>query len=114
MKTQVESLASPSGLRIWRCYELWCRSQMQLKSGCCCGAAATTPIQPLASEPPYATGEALKRQTTQFKTDKDWNGHFSKEHIEMANKHQKKTFISKEMKIKTRSSRRGAVVNESD
>ena len=26
-------LASLSGLRIWRCCELWCRSQMRLGSG---------------------------------------------------------------------------------
>ena len=30
MRTQVRSLASLSGLRIWCCHELWCRSQMQL------------------------------------------------------------------------------------
>ena len=29
---QVPSLASPSGLRIQHCRELWCRSQMQLGS----------------------------------------------------------------------------------
>ena len=28
-----QSLASLSGLRIWCCHELWCRSQMQLRSG---------------------------------------------------------------------------------
>ena len=28
----VRPLASLSGLRIWRCHELWCRSQMQLGS----------------------------------------------------------------------------------
>ena len=30
---RVQSLASLSGLRIQRCRELWCRSQMQLRSG---------------------------------------------------------------------------------
>ena len=39
-----------SGLRIWRCLELWCR------------VAATTPIQPLAWEPPYAVCVVPKRQ----------------------------------------------------
>ena len=29
---EVRSLASLSGLRVWRCRELWCRSQMQLRS----------------------------------------------------------------------------------
>ena len=29
----VRSLASPSGLEICHCHELWCRSQMPLRSG---------------------------------------------------------------------------------
>ena len=29
----VQSLASLSGLRIWSCYELWCRLQLKLRSG---------------------------------------------------------------------------------
>ena len=33
MKTQVQSLASLSGLRIQCCQELWCRLQAQLGSG---------------------------------------------------------------------------------
>ena len=33
MRTQVRSLASLSGLWIWCCRELWCRSQTQLGSG---------------------------------------------------------------------------------
>ena len=32
-ETRVRSLALLSGLRIQRCCELWCRSQMQLGSG---------------------------------------------------------------------------------
>ena len=32
MRMQVWSLASLSGLRIWHCHELWCRSQMWLGS----------------------------------------------------------------------------------
>ena len=31
-RLQVQSLASFSGLRIWHCHELWCRSQMWLGS----------------------------------------------------------------------------------
>ena len=38
-------------LRIWRCCELWYRP-----------AAAVVPTRPLAWEPPYAVGVALKRQ----------------------------------------------------
>ena len=33
MRTQVWSLALLSVLRIWRCYERWCRSQTQLRPG---------------------------------------------------------------------------------
>ena len=33
MRTQVQSLALHSGLRIQHCRELWCRSQVQLGSG---------------------------------------------------------------------------------
>ena len=47
MRLRVQSLASMSGLRIWRCYELLCR------------LATIAPIRPLAWEPPYAMGVAL-------------------------------------------------------
>ena len=33
MRMQVRALALLSGLRIWCCHELWCRSQMHLGSG---------------------------------------------------------------------------------
>ena len=46
---EVQSLTSFSGLRIQHCCELWCRP------------AATALVQPLAWEPPYAKGAALKR-----------------------------------------------------
>ena len=44
----VRSLAWLSGLRIQRLLWLWCRQ------------VALAPVQPLAWEPPYAVGEALK------------------------------------------------------
>ena len=47
-RTQVQSLASLGGLRIWRCCELWCRP------------AVVAPILPLAWEPPHAACVALK------------------------------------------------------
>ena len=53
MRTQVQSLALLSGLRIQRCLELWCR------------LVAAALIQPLAWEPPYALGAALKDTHTQ-------------------------------------------------
>ena len=68
MRLRVRSLALLSGLKIWRCRELWCRLQTRLGSGVAVAlvlagvGAATAPIRPLAWEPPYATGAALKRQ----------------------------------------------------
>ena len=50
MRIQVQSLASLSRLRIWRCHELWHR------------LAATAPIQSLAWKPPYAVSAALKEK----------------------------------------------------
>ena len=66
MRIEVRFLASLSGLRMQRCHELQCRSQMRLRSdvaGLWCGPAAPAPIQPLALESPYASGMALKRPT---------------------------------------------------
>ena len=68
MRTQVHSLASPSGLRIWHCHELWCRSQMWLWLQC--RPAATAPIGPLAREPLYASSVALKNQKKKKKEKK--------------------------------------------
>jgi len=50
MRLRVWSLALLSGLGIWCCHELGCRLE------------ATAPIRPLAWEPPYAAGAALKIQ----------------------------------------------------
>ena len=47
-------------LRIWHCRELWCRSQTQLRCRVAVPVAIVS-IRPLAWEPPYAKGEALKR-----------------------------------------------------
>ena len=64
MRTRVRSLALLHGFRIPHCCELWCRSQTWLGYG-----IAVVPIGPLAWEPPYATGAALKkRQKTNKKT----------------------------------------------
>ena len=67
MRMWVRSLASLSGLRIWHCHELWCRSQMRRSSDLAlmwlwCRPAAVVPIWPLAWELPYAMGAALKKQ----------------------------------------------------
>ena len=61
---QVQSLALLSGLRIWHCHELWCRSQTRLSDPellwLWCRPAAIASIWPLAWEPPYAAGAAIK------------------------------------------------------
>ena len=73
MRLRVRSLALLGGLRIQCCHELWCR--------CRHGSgptllwlwhrpAASAPIQPLAWEPPFTAGAALKRQKT--KNNNKW------------------------------------------
>ena len=59
MSLWVRSLGLLSGLRIWHCHELWCRSQMRLGSGV---AVASALIGPLARAPPHAAGAALEIQ----------------------------------------------------
>ena len=67
MRLWVRSLASLSGLQIWRCCELWYKLQTWL--GSCVAVAvamavamatAVAPVCPLAWEPPYAVSAALK------------------------------------------------------
>ena len=61
MRMWVLSLAALSGLRVWHCRELWCRSQMSSDLvSLWCRLAAAAPVQPLPWDPPYATGVALK------------------------------------------------------
>ena len=65
MRMWSRSLASLSGLRIWNCHELQCRSQRQLGSGVAVAvvwSSAEAWIRPLAWELPYAGGVALKRK----------------------------------------------------
>ena len=59
MRTRVRSLASLTGLRIWHSCELWWRP------------AAAGLIRPLAWDPPYAVGVALKRQKKKKKKKKE-------------------------------------------
>ena len=74
MRMQIRSLALLSGLRIWRCCELWCRWQTWL--GSCIAVAVgqgsgyssgSTPIW----EIPYAVGGALKGPKNENKTKKN-------------------------------------------
>jgi len=63
MRLQVQPLALLSGLRIWRCRELWCRCCLDLSLlWLWRWPAAVALIRPLAWEPPYAVGAALKSQ----------------------------------------------------
>ena len=57
MSCGVGRRCSPDLVLLW----LWCRP------------VATAPIQPLIWEPPYATGEALKRQKDKNKNKKPQN-----------------------------------------
>ena len=71
MKLRVLSLASLSGLSIQHCCELWCRSQGDLALLWLWHRPAdVTPVGPLAWEPPYATGVALKSQKKKKKKKK--------------------------------------------
>ena len=65
MRLWVQSLALPNGLRIWHCCELWLGhkgSSGLVLLWLWCRLAAATRIRPLAWEPPYAMGVALKGQ----------------------------------------------------
>ena len=70
MKLRARSLASLSGLRIWRCHELGCRLQTRLGSG-----IVIAPIRPLAWEPPYAAGalkQNEKKKKKELSGERDW------------------------------------------
>ena len=63
----VRSLASLSGLRIWWCCELWCRSQKWLTSCVAVVSAGDCSADfTLAWEPPYAVDVAFKRKKRQW------------------------------------------------
>ena len=71
MRLWVQSLALLSGLRIWRCHELWCvvghRQGLDLALlWLWCRPGATAPIRSLAWEPPYVPGAALKKKFHQL------------------------------------------------
>ena len=64
MRMEVRFLALLSGLRIQCCHELWCGLKMWLRSRVTVAVAqagAAALIRPLAWEPPYAAGVALKK-----------------------------------------------------
>ena len=65
MRTWVRSLASLSGLRIWSCHELGIghrHSSNPLLLWLWRRLVATVLIEPLAWEPPFAAGAALKEK----------------------------------------------------
>ena len=63
IRLQIRSLTSLSGLRIWCCHELWCRSRhsLDLMWLWCRPAGCSSNLTPVW-EPPCAMGAALKRQ----------------------------------------------------
>lgn len=74
MRTQVQSLASLSGLEIWHCCELWCRLQTWLKSRVTVAAplaGSYSSDSTFAWEPPNALGAALKRPQKKKKKKKE-------------------------------------------
>ena len=62
-------MALLSGLGIWRCRELWCRSQRQLGS-CFAALPAVVLIRPLEWELPHATDAALTKKRKRKKKKK--------------------------------------------
>ena len=73
LRMQVLSLDLLSGLRIWHCHSCsigpkWCSDPELLWLWC--RPAAVAPIPPLAWEPPYATGVALKRKRKKKRGEK--------------------------------------------
>ena len=46
MRMQVQPLALLSGLRIWCCWELWCRSQMRLSSDVAVADSCSSDLTP--------------------------------------------------------------------
>ena len=63
MRLWLRSLALLSGLRIWSCHGVGHRCGLNLALlWLWCRLAETAPIRPLAWEPLYAVGVALKRQ----------------------------------------------------
>ena len=94
MRTWVQSLALLSGLRIWHCLELWYKLQIGLDLVLLWHRlAAAAPIGPLAWEPPYAPGTALKRLKKKeyyfqmYKWLRGWEaGSLSTQYIKMQSK----------------------------
>ena len=73
MRLWVRSLALLRGLRIQHCRELWCKLQIWLRS--CISVAVAALIRPLAWDPPYVLGVALKSQRKKEKKKKKKEGY---------------------------------------
>ena len=69
----VHSLALLSGLRIWCCHELWCRSHTCSEPTLLwlwCRPAAVAPIRPLAWEQPLHASDAALEKDKKAKRQK--------------------------------------------
>ena len=75
-----EDAGSILGLAQWvkDCCQLWCRSQIQLGSGIAVAVvqAATALIRPLAWEPPYTVGVALKKKKKKKEKTLNYDAYF--------------------------------------
>ena len=72
MRAWVQSLASISGLKIWRCHELWVGNGLGSDATLLwLWLAAGALIRPLAWEPPYAADVAPKDKKTKKKKKRE-------------------------------------------
>ena len=75
MRMQVRFLAPLSGLRIWCCHELWCRTQRHGLDPAllwlCRRPAAVALTEFLAWQLPYAVGAALKTNKQNLRNIQD-------------------------------------------
>ena len=71
MWTWVQSLALLSGLRIWRCRELWCRSQTRIQ--CRCGSGVGQQLQ-LHLDPSLETSICYRCGPEKTKKERETSG----------------------------------------
>ena len=62
VRTEIQSLALVSGLRIWRCHEMCCRSWARLGSGVAVAVVCAGGYSSDSWELPYAAGVALRQK----------------------------------------------------
>ena len=73
--TQVWSLASLSGLRIWHCHKMWCRSQTRLGSGVAVSVAQACSYS--SDSTPSLGTSVCHGCGPKKRTKKEWQGRYS-------------------------------------